>query len=154
MAGPAGGTPRDLRNPATGATVRIQSPLDFLVVSDHAEALGLAPYIAEANPDLLATENGKRWYDMVQAGGKSAVDAAAEIIELLPEDTDAAADLIALITPPDALNWRLYADLTTWNSLIAACGVLTASTTMTIWPTICASTLAPVVASSGVISPT
>ena len=53
---------------STGQRVRLIRPLDFLVVSDHAEALGLAPYIAEGNPDLLATENGKRWSDMVKAG--------------------------------------------------------------------------------------
>ncbi len=53
---------------STGQPAKLIRPLDFLVVSDHAEALGLAPYIAEANPDLLATENGKRWYDMVNAG--------------------------------------------------------------------------------------
>jgi len=52
----------------TGQRARLIRPLDFLVVSDHAEALGLAPFIAEGNPDLLATENGKRWYDMVNAG--------------------------------------------------------------------------------------
>jgi len=53
---------------STGQPVKLIRPLDFLVVSDHAEALGLAPFIAEANPDLLSTENGKRWYDMVNAG--------------------------------------------------------------------------------------
>ncbi|MEP2704005.1 MAG: DUF3604 domain-containing protein [Roseibium sp.] len=53
---------------STGQPVKLIRPLDFLVVSDHAEALGLAPFIAEANPDLLQTENGKRWYDMVNAG--------------------------------------------------------------------------------------
>ena len=53
---------------STGRPARLIRPLDFLVVSDHAEALGLAPYIAEGNPDLLATENGKNWHDMVNAG--------------------------------------------------------------------------------------
>lgn len=53
---------------STGQPTKLIRPLDFLVVSDHAEALGLAPFIAEGNPDLLATENGKRWYDMVNAG--------------------------------------------------------------------------------------
>jgi hypothetical protein len=43
-------------------------PLDFLVVSDHAENLGLAPMIAESNADLLKTEYGKKWHDMVKAG--------------------------------------------------------------------------------------
>ena len=53
---------------STGQPAKLIRPLDYLVVSDHAEALGLAPFIAEGNPDLLATENGKRWYDMVNAG--------------------------------------------------------------------------------------
>ena len=53
---------------STGQPAKLIRALDFLVVSDHAEALGLAPFIAEGNPDLLATENGKRWYDMVNAG--------------------------------------------------------------------------------------
>jgi uncharacterized protein DUF3604 len=53
---------------STGQRTRLIQPLDFLVVSDHAEALGLAPYIAESNPTLLATENGKRWHAMVNAG--------------------------------------------------------------------------------------
>ena len=53
---------------STGQRVKLIRPLDFLVVSDHAENLGLAPYIAESNPDLLATEFGKRWHDMVKAG--------------------------------------------------------------------------------------
>jgi hypothetical protein len=53
---------------STGQRTKLIRPLDFLVVSDHAEALGLAPYIAEGNPALLATENGKRWFDMVNAG--------------------------------------------------------------------------------------
>ena len=36
-----------------GLPVKLQRPLDFLVVADHAENLGLAPMIAESNLDLL-----------------------------------------------------------------------------------------------------
>lgn len=53
---------------STGQLAKLIRPLDFLVISDHAENLGLAPYISEGNPDLLATEIGKRWYDMVNNG--------------------------------------------------------------------------------------
>lgn len=49
-----------------GVKARLQRPLDFLVVSDHAENLGLAPAIAESNPELLKNEWGKRLYDIVQ----------------------------------------------------------------------------------------
>lgn len=53
---------------SSGQRARLIRPVDFLLLSDHAENLGLAPFLEEANPDLLATENGKRWYDMEQAG--------------------------------------------------------------------------------------
>ncbi len=53
---------------STGQRVKLIRPLDFLVVSDHAANLGLAPMIAESNPDLLATEYGRRFYDLVNAG--------------------------------------------------------------------------------------
>jgi len=53
---------------STGQRARLIRPLDFLVVSDHAENLGLAPFIAESNPALLATEYGRKWHDMVKAG--------------------------------------------------------------------------------------
>ena len=41
-----------------GLKVRLIRPLDFLVISDHAENLGLAPMIAESNAELLASEFG------------------------------------------------------------------------------------------------
>ena len=53
---------------STGVRARLQRPLDFLVVSDHAENLGLAPMIAESNPDLLKTEFGRKLHDLVKSG--------------------------------------------------------------------------------------
>ena len=52
----------------TGQRVRLIRPLDFLVVSDHAENMGLAPMIDESNPDLLNNEWGKMAHDLVKAG--------------------------------------------------------------------------------------
>jgi hypothetical protein len=57
---------------STGQRARLKRPLDFLVLSDHAEYLGLADLIATANPELLATDVGKEWYDAVQKGGDAA----------------------------------------------------------------------------------
>jgi hypothetical protein len=53
---------------SSGQRVRIGRPLDFLVVSDHAENLGLPVMLEEANRELLATEYGRRLYDLVRAG--------------------------------------------------------------------------------------
>jgi len=51
-----------------GMRARLVRPLDFLVVADHAENLGLAPYIDESNPELLKSEWGRMVHDMVKAG--------------------------------------------------------------------------------------
>jgi hypothetical protein len=62
-----------------GLRAQLVRPLDFLVVSDHAEYLGIADQIRTADPDLLATEYGKRWYDMYQAGPEQGFEAAVEV---------------------------------------------------------------------------
>jgi len=51
-----------------GVRARLQRPLDFLVVADHAENLGLAPMIAESDPELLRTEFGKKIHGLVKNG--------------------------------------------------------------------------------------
>ena len=51
-----------------GWKVKLVRPLDFVVVADHAENLGLADFIRRSDPILLANETGKRWHDMVKAG--------------------------------------------------------------------------------------
>ena len=51
-----------------GMRVRLIRPLDFLVVADHAENLGLAPYIDESNPELLKSGWGRAVHDLVKAG--------------------------------------------------------------------------------------
>jgi hypothetical protein len=63
----------------TGLRAKLSRPFDFLVVSDHAEYLGIADQIRTADPALLATEWGKRWYDMYQAGPEEGMEAAKEV---------------------------------------------------------------------------
>ena len=42
----------------TGQPVQLIRPLDFLVVRDHAEFIGLAPLIHESHPELLVDTSG------------------------------------------------------------------------------------------------
>ena len=44
---------------STGLKTRLARPLDFLVVADHAENLGLAPLLMAKDPTLMATDFGK-----------------------------------------------------------------------------------------------
>jgi len=62
----------------TGQPVRLSRPLDFLVVADHSDGMGFYPQLMSGDPTLLATEQGRRWYDWIK-GGRGA-EAAMDII--------------------------------------------------------------------------
>lgn len=69
-----------------GLRARLSRPLDYIVISDHAEMYGLMPQILKGNPEILATEKGKRWYDMMKGGDPDQTFAAAmEIVTSLSE---------------------------------------------------------------------
>ena len=53
---------------STGLKARLARPLDFLVVADHSENLGLAPLLMAKDPELMATEFGKALRAKVDAG--------------------------------------------------------------------------------------
>jgi hypothetical protein len=53
---------------STGINARLARPLDFLVVADHAENIGLAPLLMAKDPALLATDFGKALRAKIDAG--------------------------------------------------------------------------------------
>jgi hypothetical protein len=57
-------------HPYHKARIQIHTPLDFLVVSDHGEFMGVIPNILKGNPIVANTETGKR-YNKMFAEGKS-----------------------------------------------------------------------------------
>lgn len=78
---------------STGLPVQLQRPLDFLVVSDHAENLGLAPMIAEDNPALLSDPWGKSVRDLVKIGTiEASVQAYEKWLTALGQRKDPIAD--------------------------------------------------------------
>ena len=68
---------------STGQRAKLSRPLDFLVVSDHSDNMGFFPRLLSGEPSMLADPTGRRWYDMIEAGGQEAVEAAVEIIQAL-----------------------------------------------------------------------
>jgi hypothetical protein len=62
----------------TGQPVKLSRPLDFLVVADHSDGMGFFPQLMGGDPGLLATPQGRKWYDQIK-GGQGA-DAAIDII--------------------------------------------------------------------------
>ena len=69
-----------------GLQAKLSRPLDWLVISDHAELYGLMPQLLKGDPGILATELGKRWYTQLKSGDKDKIFATAmEIVASLQQ---------------------------------------------------------------------
>ena len=64
---------------SSGQPVKLSRPLDFLVVADHSDGFGFFPTLMSGDPELLATPQGRKWYDQIK-GGQGA-EAAMDIIQ-------------------------------------------------------------------------
>jgi hypothetical protein len=96
---------------STGLKVKLSRPLDFLVVADHSDNMGFFPLLNSGDPKMLADPTGKRWYDMIQAGGQEGVAAAVEVIQSLTANSFPE----ALYLAPGTDAYR-----TAWEQTIAA----------------------------------
>ncbi len=55
----------------TGVPAKLRHPLDFLVVTDHSNYLGLPVALREGDPVVLADPNGKKLSDAIKQGGEA-----------------------------------------------------------------------------------
>ena len=55
-------------HPYHRAKIQIDTPLDFLVVSEHGEYMGVIPMVFSGDPLVANTETGKRWKQYADAG--------------------------------------------------------------------------------------
>lgn len=60
-----------------GMSIRLRRPLDFLVVSDHAEYLGISVGAFEKDEKILSTELGQRLWQLMAEGDTAGATAAA-----------------------------------------------------------------------------
>ena len=63
---------------STGIPVRLSRPLDFLVVSDHSDNMGVFGDLLAGKPNILADPQGKAWYDLIKAG--KGAEAAVQMV--------------------------------------------------------------------------
>jgi len=69
-----------------GLRAKLGRPLDFLVLTDHAEMYGLMPALLAGNPGILGQEKGQRWYEQLTTGDNDAKFATAmEIVDSLAQ---------------------------------------------------------------------
>jgi len=64
---------------SSGVPAKLSRPLDFLVVSDHAEGLGLMFQVYEGNPAFMQDPILIGWNKAMKEGGKASADAANDV---------------------------------------------------------------------------
>ena len=65
---------------STGQPVKLSRPLDFLVITDHSDMMGIATDIQRGAPNVLANPKGKEWAEGFAKGGQAAGEAAFDLI--------------------------------------------------------------------------
>jgi len=65
----------------TGLPVQLIRPLDFLVITDHAELIGLAPMVQNSDPILLADPWGKWLHERFNSGPEGRMEGFGSILE-------------------------------------------------------------------------
>lgn len=87
----------------TGLKVKLSRPLDWLVISDHSDAMGAMNEIVAGNPTLLRDPIIKKWHAQITKGGDSAYKAAMDIIATFSQGKT-----------PEVLKKKKFAD-TVWD---------------------------------------
>jgi len=58
----------ELVSPYSNQPVKLVRPLDFLVVADHAEYLGIVPMVLKEDPRLMEEPSARRWSELLKEG--------------------------------------------------------------------------------------
>ncbi len=72
---------------STGQPVKLSRPLDFLVVTDHSDMMGIATDIQSGAPNIMANPKGREWAEGFAEGGQAAAEAAFDLITNFSQGT-------------------------------------------------------------------
>ena len=92
---------------STGQAVRLSRPLDWLVIADHSDGMGMVGDLAAGKPETLGYEQGGRWSKGLAEGGDAAVQAALDLIGNFSQGT-VDPKLMALYSPGSKLYKNLW----------------------------------------------
>ena len=96
---------------STGLPVKLGRPLDWLVIADHSDMMGLAFGIQKGDPNVMKVPKGKEWHEGFTKGGEAAGKAAFDLIthfaqEKMPEQ------LLNDYSPGSPVYNKLWDDIT------------------------------------------
>jgi len=97
---------------STGQAVRLSRPLDWLVVADHSDGIGLVGDIAAGKSELMKYEQAARWNKGMNEGGEASVKAAYNLIETFAQGK-MEPEMLAMYSPGATVFKNL------WESVIA-----------------------------------
>jgi len=72
---------------ASGQPVKLARPLDWLVLTDHSDGMGMIFDLKDGAPNILKSEQGKRWSEALQKGGEDSAAAALDLITNFSQGT-------------------------------------------------------------------
>jgi len=98
---------------STGQPVKLARPLDWLVIADHSDGMGMVNDLAAAAPEVTKFEQGARWSDGLRAGGQAAVDTALDLITTFSQGK-VDPELLGLYSPGS----KIYASV--WEKVVDA----------------------------------
>ncbi|QFU75387.1 DUF3604 domain-containing protein [Halioglobus maricola] len=93
-----------------GVQAKLTRPLDFLVISDHSDAIGATRALYEAPRMLLPGKQLKRWWDMMHESEEGSLQVTAEIIDLGASGEAPSAEEAALFEDDKRISklWRSH----------------------------------------------
>ena len=68
-------------NSSHGIPLRIGQPLDWLVITDHSDAMGAMNEVVAGNPLLLADPVVRDWHERINQGGAEGLEAGYEVVD-------------------------------------------------------------------------
>ncbi len=66
---------------SSGLPIKLGRPLDWLVIADHSDMMGIATDIQRGAPNIRAVPKGREWSDGFKQGGQAAAEAAFDLIQ-------------------------------------------------------------------------
>jgi hypothetical protein len=98
---------------STGQPVKLSRPLDWLVIADHSDGMGIINDLAAASPNVTRFEQGTRWSKGLRAGGQAAVETALDLITTFSQGK-VEPELLAAYSPGS----KIYASV--WEKVVEA----------------------------------